>query len=842
MKKRLMSWNTLLLLMAWMVYTPVFAQDGITENFDDNVLTGWMGGAYYTLAETNQNLSVGAVTTLGSYRVFSKTFNAIDVTNYPFIKVDVRSAAAFNLRIDLTDVNGKSTNGQAFTIAIAGDNQWHTYTFGYAGRFTQSWPAADVVDPAAIDELAIFVNPGGSAFNSTFYMDNLLVGSATGITPPPTSIRHNQVGFYPNMEKKVVVVSAAASPFYVVSEDKQDTLYTGTLGNSNSWSASGESVRIANFSPFTTPGSYFVLIPNIGYSHPFQIKDQVMLGLAKGSLKSFYFQRCSSPIVAPYGSPWTRSLGHPDNNVLIHNSATSPYRATGSTIDGSGGWYDAGDFNKYVVNSGIATHEMLATYEYYKTMLDTLDANIPESGNQVPDILDEIRWQMKWLLKMQDPYDGGVYFKLTSPFFDGTIMPSASVQARYVLRKTTAASLDFAAVCAQAARVYKGYETEFPGFADSCINAAVKAWKWARRNPSIRYIQSQMANPAINTGEYGDANFSDEFHWAAMELYITTKVDSFYTLAGALPTLNVPGWGDVKTLAYISLTLHKKNLTSIADTVTIKNRLLSLANGLRSRSLNSAYQIPMTDSDFYWGSNGGAANQGVILLSVFEFTRDSSYLRAALSSLDYLLGRNATNFCFVTGFGNKSPVNIHHATSGADNVSDPIPGLLAGGPNTDAQTDCGAAVYPSSTFKALSYTDSYCSYSTNEVAINWNAPLTFLSMGMEAVLKGIKASAPNVTVSPTDIATIQEITEVIAPSDLARALVVYPNPSAGLVMVSSAIELDQIRLLNAQGMVLATLELTSNSASFDVSSLPAGLYYVQVERNGISYHQKLMVK
>jgi len=328
-----------------------------------------------------------------------------------------------------------------------------------------------------------------------------------------------------------------------------------------------------------------------------------------------------------------------------------------------------------------------------------------------------------------------------------------------------------------------------------------------------------------------------------MELYITTQIDSFYTLAGAMPTLNVPGWADVKTLAYISLNLHKKNLTDIADTTTAKNRLLAIANSLRNRTTTSAYKIVMGDNDLYWGSNGGAANQSLILLAAFETSGDSSYLKAALTNLDYLLGRNGTNFCFVTGFGNISPMNIHHAISGADGVSNPVPGLLAGGPNTDAQTDCGTEAYPSSSFKALAYTDSYCSYSTNEVAINWNAPLTFAAMGMEAVLKGVRATPGTAVVTPTDIATLQEITTVQSSEDIAKLVVFYPNPAQTTLYISLMSAMDKVSLLNSTGQEVQLLnDAPVGESKINISNQAPGLYFLVIEKDGLVYSEKIVIQ
>lgn len=833
--------NSILLILL-NCFSITYAQDSFTEDFNDNILDGsWYGEANYTLTELNQNLRIAAAVNANSYVVFSRSFPKLDLTTYPFIKVDIKSAAAFNLRIDFMDVNGKITNGQAFNVAISGDNAWHTYTLSYSGRFTQSWPNSSPVDQTQIDKISIFVNAGGAAFNNTFYMDNLLIGSATGIAPPPAGIHLNQIGFYPAMKKEAVIVSAPLSDFYIVSSDKEDTLYTGTLSTTATWNASGETVRIADFSTFNIPGDYYLLVPNLPYSHPFKINSSVHHSLAKAALKSFYFQRCSSPITAACGAPWTRSIGHPDNQVLVHNSAASPYRPTDTKINASGGWYDAGDFNKYVINSGISTHTMLSLYEHYKDFLDTLNLNIPESSNNAPDILDEIRWQMKWLLAMQDPYDGGVYFKLTTPYFDGTIMPSNSTQSRYVIKKTTAAALDFAAVCAQAARVYKDHETEYPGLADSCINAAFKAWKWARKNPSVQYIQSQLTSPTINTGGYGDASFADEFHWAAMELYVTTKIDSFYTLSGSSVNFGAPGWADVRALAYVSLNLHRKNLTPVADTSLFKSRLLTFSNSLRNRVASSAYKIAMGDNDFYWGSNGVAANQAFMLLSAFEIAGDSSFLKAALANLDYLLGRNATNYCFVTGFGNKSPMNIHHAISGADGIQNPIPGLMAGGPNTDQPGDCGAGAYPS-TLKAKSYADTYCSYSTNEVAINWNAPLSFAAIGIEAILKGIRANPGTSTVLPTNIATIEEVTATTSAEAIAAKVSFYPNPASSRLTINIATSLDKVILINATGQQVSELsDVSEGEKTIELNKTWQGLHFLLFQKDGIVFAEKVIL-
>src|SRR5690606_16621024 len=155
--------------------------------------------------------------------------------------------------------------------------------------------------------------------------------------------------------------------------------------------------------------------------------------------------------------------GHPDSQVLVHASAASDKRPEGTVISSARGWYDAGDYNKYIVNSGITMGTLLSGYEDFPEYWNSISLNIPESKNQVPDLLDEVLWNLRWMLTMQDPHDGGVYHKLTNSKFDSMVMPHEATNIRYVVQKSTGATLDFAAVMAQSARVYKKFEAQFPG-------------------------------------------------------------------------------------------------------------------------------------------------------------------------------------------------------------------------------------------------------------------------------------------------------------------------------------------------------------------------------------------
>ena len=543
------------------------------------------------------------------------------------------------------------------------------------------------------------------------------------------NIRLNQVGFLPNSIKRAAVVSSQADSFKVMTSTLDAVVYKGQFLPSANYSASGEDVRIADFTLLKSPGKYVIVVDGLGKSVQFSIDKNVFTDISKASIKAFYYNRASTPILSEYAGKFARKEGHPDTSVIVLPSAASANRPAGTIISTPKGWYDAGDYNKYIVNSGISTFTLLSAYETYPAYYDTLNLNIPESGNDIPDILDEALWNIQWMMTMQDE-DGGVYNKTTEAQFGGFSMPDQFKNTkRYVCAKGTAATLDFAAIMAMTSRIFRKYDAEL---ADKTLDQAVKAWDWAKKNPKVAFNNPSASGgyPAVGTGGYGDSNFSDEFSWCAAELYITTKDPVYYSEIKISVNSDLPGWGNVRTLGLLSLVVNRSNLTSDADTTLAKNRLINLASNSVGNIITSAYRIP--GDFFYWGGNNAYANWGMLYLQAFRITGNASYFNGAISAIDYLLGRNATSYCFVTGAGTKYPKNIHHRISGSDGIPEPIPGLLVGGPNpSNVSEDCGASSYPSK-YAAKSFLDQQCSYSTNEVAINWNAPLVFLTGAVQS--------------------------------------------------------------------------------------------------------------
>ena len=578
--------------------------------------------------------------------------------------------------------------------------------------------------PRLVPMLALLVAQGCSTASMT----------RAGAAAPGPAIAVDQLGYLPDGAKWAAVRPAAgvAAPltFAVRDEAGGAVVYRGALTSPRDWSPAGQAWQLADFTGLRMPGRYRLQVDGQPDSPAFAVERQAYAALNAAAIKAYYFNRAGIELGPEYAGPYARAAGHPDDRVLVHASAAGPGRPEGSVIASPKGWYDAGDYNKYIVNSAISVYTLLAAYEQFPGFFRHQAVHIPESGNGMPDLVDEVLWNVDWMLTMQDPADGGVYHKLTNRKFDGSVMPAGATTPRYVVQKTTAAALDFAASMAMASRVMRAFETERPGLSERLLKAARRAWSWADAHPHEVYRQP----PDIVTGEYGDSQLDDEFAWAAAELYISTRDDHYYALVqrdGA--ALDVPAWGQVRTLGWISLAQHRNELTTAADPALIERRLQQLADPLVARWAASPFRLAMQDRDFTWGSNSVALNQAFVMLQAYRLSGRRPLLDAAQSALDYVLGRNPVGQSYVTGVGTTSPRHPHHRPSQADGVAAPVPGFMVAGSNPGQQDRRHCPVpYPSSA-PALSYLDVDCAYASNEVAINWNAPLVYVSAALQVL-------------------------------------------------------------------------------------------------------------
>ena len=548
-------------------------------------------------------------------------------------------------------------------------------------------------------------------------------------------IRRNQVGCYPAQEKVIVVEGLNPQGKVQITTPKGKKVKPAAIHEAVSqWS---EKKRyIVDLGQLTATGRYHISVSK--QQCDLVVAERPYQAIAKASLRLFYLIR--SGVAIEMGGEYNRPLGHPDTHVLVHPSAATELRPAGTVISSPYGWYDAGDYNKYVVNSAFSIGLMLAAYEQQRDYFASLDTNIPESGNTTPDLLDEMAFNLRWLFTMQDPYDGGVYHKLTTPNFEGFVMPYQCRQQRYVVAKSVTATLDFAAVMADAARLFEPFQADYPGFAAQAAAMAERAYQWAKDHPTAFYRQEQLRDPAVTTGTYGDGRAGDEFFWAATALYRLTGRQQYLedALSHRPERFTLPSWNNVASLGVFEwLAMSGKHL-KVEDAEFIqalKTMLFDYCEAAISDVGASSFQSPYGNSprDFGWGCLGEkCCGQAFTFLYADCLTASDHYRRYALQNADYLLGRNATGYCYVTGFGDRSPQHPHHRPSASDNVDAPFPGMLVGGPNPGQQDKRELPVPYPSNCPDESYLDHVESYASNEIAINWNASLVAFICWLDA--------------------------------------------------------------------------------------------------------------
>lgn len=504
----------------------------------------------------------------------------------------------------------------------------------------------------------------------------------------------NQVGYRTNGDKKAVIRNINGPvDFQVIDASTEKAVFSGTTSEGINYSIANETDYVADFSNVTDPGTYYIKSPGLEDSYTFTIADDPYKQLLDDSVYMLYLQRCGCEVK-------DEKFGHP----ACHDSIATIYN-TNQQIDVSGGWHDAGDFGRYVVPAAKAVADLMYAY-----------INRPErySGDiNAPDVLDEVRYELEWMMKMQDKTDGGVYHKVSCASFPGFVMPQLETDPLIVMPKTTTSTADFAASMALAYEVYKDLDRSF---ANSCLEAAKKSYEWAKANPGELYL----ANPAdISTGAYEDKNASDELYWAACQLYRATGDERYAADITSIKTgLDWALVGDYGNIAILTMDGADKNsaIYKNAESAVIKQ-----AETFTSNSQASPYGVSL--NRFVWGSNMTVANAGIICSLAYRITGDEKYIKAANENLNYLLGRNPNSICYVTGYGTVSPQNPHHRPSIA--LGEAMKGMLVGGVNSDLD-DSAAKAYLADAPSAKCYVDNDQSYSTNEITIYWNSPLIYL--------------------------------------------------------------------------------------------------------------------
>lgn len=538
--------------------------------------------------------------------------------------------------------------------------------------------------------------------------------------PPPVAL--NQAGYLPN-NRKIATVPAqhAGSAFELRDEATGQAVFRATVGPAIRDLCSGDPVAKADFSALQTPGRYRLATAS-GSSGPFAIGPDAYREPLRLALRAYYGQRCGCAVDLGGG------YRHPPCHLEGAYHRTS---GRSGSVANHGGWHDAGDYGRYVVNSGITVGTLLWAWELYPQALNRMNLGIPESGGKLPDALAEVRWNLEWMLSLQDA-DGGVWHKQTSEKFCRFILPQDDTLVSYIIGtgaapyKSTCATADVAAAAAIAARCYGEYDSEF---AQRCLAAARSAWAWAMAHPDVMFENP----PGIGTGPYSDRDGRDEILWASGELWRTTGEaqyrDAFLAGAQALPVdryVWAPSWPQVAALGYWTVAMSgREGCEAIRERVIAKTALDT--EYLLKRARESGYGQTLGPPDYVWGSNGVAANQSLLLMVSDHFQPNAEAREAALGNLHYLLGRNCFGVSWVTQVGYNAFQHPHHRPSAADGIAAPWPGLMSGGPNAANLIEAIPRQAP-----MRMWIDEQYAYWMNEVAINWNAPLVFLLAGANA--------------------------------------------------------------------------------------------------------------
>jgi endoglucanase len=531
-----------------------------------------------------------------------------------------------------------------------------------------------------------------------------------------TDVRVSSLGYLP-LRAKRASIAGAPSAFRVVRDADGAVVFSGVPAPPVNDADTGESVATADFSAVSDPGTYHLEVDGVGRSTSFAIDPDVYRSAFVTAMLGFYGWRCGTAVAFDYAGT---HYGYPACH--LQDAHTDPLGSVG-TRDGTGGWHDAGDYGKYTVNAALAAGTLLAAWEEYQPALEPVPLQIPEAGGALPDFLDEVRYELSWLLKMQySATDGRVAHKLVEPTHPAFMMPQDDTADRSFVPYGTAATADFVAVLAKASRIYRPYDA---AFADQCLAAA---------RVSYDYLQANPANVAADeTGFIGtqySSSDDDDRLWAAAELWATTGdaavlADVETRIAALTAPLASPDfdWGNLKNLGLLTYVESSQSgrtgelVTKVAQSIT------AAADTLVATHEAGGYGRDLPN--YYWGVNGSLARSCMLLQAAHRISPNAAYVDTCSDQLAFLFGRNSYDRSMVTGLGLNPPLHIHHRPSASDGIDAPYPGLLVGGAWTYRALSGTPAVPACTLPPGACWVDQQENYEVNEVAINWNAALVY---------------------------------------------------------------------------------------------------------------------
>lgn len=529
------------------------------------------------------------------------------------------------------------------------------------------------------------------------------------------SVYINQVGYYTNAQKKATIKDQKSCKLYKDNECVATYSVNELTYDENSY----DMVASIDFSDIKETGSYYFIDDSGEKSPTFEIKDRPYDKLFLDSLRMFYFQRCGMELEEKYAGIYKHAACHTGQVTILD---------TGRQCNCFGGWHDAGDYGRYTTAGAVAVAQLLYAYELCrKTCL--IDMNIPESSNGIPDILNEAKYELDFLLQMVRD-DGAVYHKCTSMHHAPFVMPEDDLLPFVITPISSMAAGDCCGVFALASRLYKEFDEEY---SKKLAATATKNCEWLISHPDFLFKNPDY----IHTGGYGDRSDVDERIFAYTEMYALTKDEKYLKLVNECVERGVNftalGWGDVAGFSAITILTHRDWFPDDLFK-NAQDTWLSKADELIDITSENNYNIAFRPYNFGWGSNMIVMQHGMILCLAHYLTNEEKYLNAALSQLDYLLGRNALSVSYVTGHGENAFKNPHNRPTMADGIEEPIPGYVSGGPNRNPVGPRARELTPEGTAPMKSFADDVISFSTNEITIYWNSPLVYTLAYIKKIL------------------------------------------------------------------------------------------------------------
>jgi len=522
--------------------------------------------------------------------------------------------------------------------------------------------------------------------------------------PPATSHIHvDQFGYLPD-EQKVAVVSDprkgfnAADHFTVAPVLELRRVADGTVayrGPATPYNG-GKTDRISgdrgwwfDFSAVQKAGDYYVFDSQAGVrSHVVRIGPGVYGDVLRAAVRVFYYQREATAHVAPWAEPpWQDGP-----SFLQDREARAVWaKQDASTArDLSGGWMDAGDTNKYPPFLSETIHALLYAWRANPAVF-TDDFNIPESGNGLPDLLDEVKWELDWLAKMQDA-DGGVFIKMGTVEYAGGSPPSTDLHKRYYGPKCSGATIVSAGAFAQAARVFRQF-APWQAYSAELGERAERAWSWYATHPRSYDCDSgeiKAGSANLNADEQDRAEAI-----ASMQLWALTGKPVYHAAfkkqVGTTRQLADEVWSPYEMCAAEAL-LEYRTLPGADPAVSERiHRALtqSMKSGLfmPQNGEGELYRAWMPDTCYHWGSNRTRACEGVVAAAAVDYDlageRSAALRQRALNMLHVFHGVNPLDVVYLTNMGRlgaeSSVMHLYHEWFHGV----PPPGYLVGGPNRD---------------------------------------------------------------------------------------------------------------------------------------------------------------